>query len=201
MIVPTHTSLDQPGILIVDDEDLTRNMLGELLAESDRIVRTASSASEARQILEQHDMDVIVCDHDMPGEDGLSFLSDLCSSHPTLRRILITGHAPENLALRGINEAKLMRYLPKPFPPKQLVDTVSEALRQAKKEREYTDGEYRFFQSVKRGRAALVHFTTLGSLSVFILAFTVAILFSLLYLFKCLLGIDLCPNLHLKDVL
>ena len=190
----------------MDDEAPLREIFSELLRECRHKVLTAANATEARSILQTEAVDVVVCDLDMPGEDGLTFLAGLRKSHPTLQRILITGQFSKTLALRGINEAQLLRYIQKPCSPQELMEAVAEAVKIVKQEAlrasPQADSKNTLRKSmINRTESTIFQLVITGIIGLLALATAVVILFGLLYLFKCLLGIDLFPEIHLWDVL
>ena len=64
-------------MLIVDDDADTLRMLSVLLADSGAKVETASSVSQALEVLQWHRPDVLVSDLAMPGEDGYSLIAKI----------------------------------------------------------------------------------------------------------------------------
>ncbi len=202
-MISSSTS-DFPHILLVDDEASNRAVFGELLRGREHHVLTAADTDEARDVIRREKVDIVVCDQEMPGEDGLTFLTALRESHPLIPRILMTGHLSAANALRGVNEARLLRYIQKPCSAQDLLDAVSEAWKTLKIEKEHLlamsrkDSWARNFLSE---RTVLTQIVFTGVLALTALTLSAAVLFLLLYLFKSLLGIDLCPELHLKDVL
>ena len=64
-------------ILVVDDEPEVRDLLQEYLIRQGLAVSTAASVSEARAVLAARQVDLVVLDLRMPGEDGLSLARDL----------------------------------------------------------------------------------------------------------------------------
>lgn len=80
-------------ILVVDDEEQLRVLQGRLLRRMDARVVVASSAAEARALLESEAVDAVVCDVKMPGESGPEFYRWLAGAHPELaeRFLFVTG--------------------------------------------------------------------------------------------------------------
>lgn len=72
-------------VLVVDDSAMMRALISRKLdTEPDiEVIATASDASEARQLIKQHDPDVVTLDIEMPGMDGLSFLGKIMALRPT----------------------------------------------------------------------------------------------------------------------
>src|SRR5204862_5001190 len=91
-------STPKPVVLIVDDEAEICNVL-ELGLQNECDVETARSAEEAELMLATRRYDIIVSDHLMPQEEGMTFLTRAMSRFPNVRRILMTGYTnPELLA-------------------------------------------------------------------------------------------------------
>jgi PAS domain S-box-containing protein len=112
-------------ILIVDDEDLVRATLRRILKRAGLEVFEAASASEARTILEQTPIDLVVLDDSMPYESGLAAIPSL-RARTRAPFVLFTGHAPA--VPDGV--AALVR---KPARPDELLRVVHELLADAKK--------------------------------------------------------------------
>ena len=93
-------------------------------------LETAFSAEEAADILRSRPVDVIVSDERMPGVRGTDFLSEVAERYPEVVRIILTGYAGLDAAVRAINHARVFRYLRKPCPPDELRSAVSSAIRE-----------------------------------------------------------------------
>jgi len=110
----------------VDDEVPLLELYGEALSPFFDIDR-ATTAREAQFLMHKKPYKVVVCDHLMPGGNGLSFLVHAREEHPNTQRILVTGYMKPEMLLRSVNEAALYRYLLKPVSLPELVKTVQEA--------------------------------------------------------------------------
>lgn len=102
----TSISTEQIRILHVDDEpDFADLVKTHLEREDDRfIVETTESASKALDLLAETGYDCIVSDYDMPGRNGIEFLSTVREKFPDLPFILFTGKGSEEVASRAISE-------------------------------------------------------------------------------------------------
>ncbi len=110
---------DDPRVL----EDL-RQQLGRLY-----LVITAPNAAEALRMLnDDRDVAVIISDMRMPGMDGASFLARTRSLAPNAGRILLTDHADLQSAITAVNEAKILRFLSKPYQSSELHAAVEAAV-------------------------------------------------------------------------
>jgi len=120
---------EKPAVLLVDDEPGMLEVFTAALSPSFTIT-TATSGREAEFLLRKHDFKVIVCDHLMPGGNGMSLLVRAREEYPHMQRVLVTGYMKPEMLLRSVNEAALFRYLLKPVPMAELVTVVQEAARQ-----------------------------------------------------------------------
>lgn len=113
----------RPVVLLVDDEAEMRAVL--TLGLQDHFdVESAASASEAEMMLATKNYDVIVCDHLMPDEEGLTFLTRARKQFPQVQRILITGYINPELLSRSTGVAGLAGCLMKPVNNAELVQTI-----------------------------------------------------------------------------
>jgi two-component system response regulator HupR/HoxA len=119
-----HDSL--PLVLVVDDETRSLDSIRRNLEEDFRIL-TASSADEARGLLERHEVSVILCDQRMPGTSGVKFLKEVRELWPDTVRIIISGYTDSQDIIAGINDAGIYQYILKPWVPEHLLTTVSKA--------------------------------------------------------------------------
>lgn len=129
MTAPTNAPVSaakKGAVLLVDDERPLIALYAEALAPFFEI-DLAGSAREAGFLLHKKEYKVIVCDHLMPGGNGLSFLVHVREEYPNTQRVLVTGYMKPEMLLRSVNEAALYRYLLKPVSLPELVKTVQEA--------------------------------------------------------------------------
>jgi DNA-binding NtrC family response regulator len=110
-----------PLIYIVDDEEMVATALESFLQlETSYNTRTFNSGAAALAAIETEAVSVIVADFMMPGMDGISFLRRARELRPMSTRILLTGYADKENAIRAINEAGLYYYLEKPWDNEHL---------------------------------------------------------------------------------
>ncbi len=108
---------DQPGtVLIVDDERMVVRSLQSFLGlETPYDVLPFVSPKEALESLETRPTQVVLADFMMPEMDGITFLKKARELQPEATRILLTGYADKENAIRAINEVGLYYYLEKPW--------------------------------------------------------------------------------------
>jgi DNA-binding NtrC family response regulator len=118
------------NILIVDDESDILNILMEVFSRQFYNVTGAKSGKEALEILDENEMDVVISDERMPGMSGSELLSIVRKKFPHTIRIILTGHASVEAAMRAINEGEIFRFFTKPCNVVDLALTVQQALKQ-----------------------------------------------------------------------
>lgn len=88
-------------VLVVEDEDFTRTMVGEMLTASGLDVRTVSSVSEAIRSMEEFDPHVVLTDLDLGhGPDGADLLTKISQERPWTGMVVMTAHASPELAIK-----------------------------------------------------------------------------------------------------
>jgi DNA-binding NtrC family response regulator len=108
---------DQPArIVIVDDEEIILTALDTLLEfETDYHVKTFTSPVTALTHIRDHDLDLVISDYLMPEMNGIAFLGEVRALKPDVPRIVVTGYADKENAIKGINEVGLFQYVEKPW--------------------------------------------------------------------------------------
>jgi CheY-like chemotaxis protein len=128
------TRLTGADVLIIEDEADTRHLLKEILEQAGAIVRTGTSAAEARTQLAQREPDVLISDIGMPDEDGYSLIRSLrelrSGMGATVPAIAMTAYVSEEDRMRALR-AGFQVHLAKPVNPVELIGVVS-ALLEAK---------------------------------------------------------------------
>ncbi len=127
-----------PHILVVDDHRDIRDLLARYLAKHGFRASVAESAAAARKALQAADIDLIVLDIMMPGEDGLS-LTRFVREKEEIPVILLTAMGEETDRIVGL-EIGADDYLAKPFNPRELLARIKSVLRRT--------------QTLPRGKAA-----------------------------------------------
>lgn len=108
-------------VFLVDDEEMVLTALQTFLdLETAYTVRNFTSAGEALEAVKSEPVDVVVADFMMPEMDGISLLKEVRALKPHVSRILLTGYADVESAIRAINEAGLYYYLEKPWDNEHL---------------------------------------------------------------------------------
>lgn len=117
----------RPHLLLVDDEPSIRDPLGKYLERQGFRVTDAGDASMARSALLAYDIDLVLLDIMMPGEDGLSLCRHIAANDgPPV--ILLTAKSEETDRIIGL-EIGADDYVVKPFSPRELVARIKVVLR------------------------------------------------------------------------
>jgi YesN/AraC family two-component response regulator len=118
-------------ILLVDDEDLLREGVREILEMADYSVIEASDGLQALQLFAVSDVDLVITDVVMPNMDGVDFVTKLRETFPLVPILTISGGSRVVSARFGLDSALLSganASLTKPFNAKQLLETVAQLL-------------------------------------------------------------------------
>jgi DNA-binding NtrC family response regulator len=108
--------MERESVLIVDDEEMVLTSLSTYLTlESEYEVFTFTSARQALAHLEQTDVGLIISDFLMPEMDGITFLTRARELRPDAPRVLLTGYADKENAIKAINQVALYQYVEKPW--------------------------------------------------------------------------------------
>ena len=121
--------------LVVDDEPDILDAIARLFRR-DYHVLTAQSVEEARERIDEYDVEVVMTDQRMPRMTGIEFLSELRQTHPHIVRVLFTGYSNINDVIEAINEGHVYRYISKPWKPVELRLFVSQAFEYYRSKRE-----------------------------------------------------------------
>lgn len=115
-------------ILVVDDDEDIRSFLGRLLEKNGYGFSLASSAREARKLLDQDPYQLVLCDVEMPGESGLELTGYIASSYPGTAVMMISGIDDPKIAEKAI-ELGAYGYVVKPFKANELLINIKNALK------------------------------------------------------------------------
>jgi CheY-like chemotaxis protein len=125
-------------MLCVEDEPEVLDAVVKDLAAFEEMfpIETSRSVAEARTIVariqeEKNALGLVLCDHIMPGENGVEFLIELYRDPFTAvaRKVLLTGQAGLEATVRAVNFAKLDFYIGKPWTKDELVNAVREQMK------------------------------------------------------------------------
>lgn len=114
------------NILYVDDEE--NNLVSFKATFRLRYnIFTAIGADEAKEILDNNPIEIIITDQRMPNITGVEFLESILDRYPEPMRILLTGYADLNAVIDAVNKGKIFHYLTKPWDEEELETTIKRA--------------------------------------------------------------------------
>lgn len=133
-------------ILIVDDEPYVISALVRVLDDEPYRISGASGGEEALQLMREKPFKVVISDEKMPGMDGADFLTRVKELHPGTVRMMLTGHASVDSAMRAVNRGEIYRFFSKPWNETEL----RLALRHAVEKYDLEQENRRLLQTVRR---------------------------------------------------
>ena len=108
-------------VLVVDDEEMVRSIVTQLLTLNDHEVDRASSGAEALSMFEKNHYDIVFTDFGMPEMTGAELAAQLHEHQPDLPIILLTGYTDTETAVDEVNDI-----LSKPFKLEELEGAIQE---------------------------------------------------------------------------
>ena len=126
-------------IVVVDDEKIVTSAFKTLLkVEGFSDAHFFNSPKEAIEFLKTNVPDLVISDFLMPEMNGLEFLTEVKKMYPEVSKILLTGYADKENAIKAINEVGLYRYIEKPWDNDDLILNIKNGI-----ERSYLLSELR----------------------------------------------------------
>ena len=123
-------------VLIVDDEENVLKALKRTFMEDGYRVDTYTSPFDALGFIEKERVSAIISDFKMPGMNGLEFLLKTREMLPECVRVILTGHANLDTAIKAINSGAVYGYLTKPWDNDEIRIFLRNALKNYELERE-----------------------------------------------------------------
>ena len=113
-------------LLVVDDEPDVVDSVHDLLRREFEVLK-AKSAEEGIQLMQQHEVHIIMTDQRMPKITGVELLTKIRQRYPHAVRMLFTGFADLDSIVAAINQGHVYGFLTKPWEPGLLQTVVREA--------------------------------------------------------------------------
>ncbi len=117
------------SILVIDDEEIMREILEALLTREGHTVRLAADAAEGLELARSVSFDAAIVDIMMPGMDGMSALDELKKIDDDLPVLMITAFASVESAITAMKRGAF-HYVTKPFKNDEVLAVVRNALAQ-----------------------------------------------------------------------
>ncbi|MBZ5502901.1 MAG: sigma-54 dependent transcriptional regulator [Acidobacteriia bacterium] len=127
----TALAVERPAavtVLIVDDEDATRNLCREVVADTGLHPRLAATTEQALEILEQYPVDIVLTDLRVPKLGGLELLKRIRETYPQTAVIVLTQYGTIESAVEATRMGAA-DYVTKPFHVPELRGKLERAVR------------------------------------------------------------------------
>jgi len=115
--------LEHFRLLIVDDEESMRHMLGAMLRPHGYVIDEARDGSEALDAVRRQHFDFVLCDVRMPGMDGMDFLRAVLAEQPALTVLMMSAYAGLDEALAAMHLGAY-DFITKPFKQDEVLFTL-----------------------------------------------------------------------------
>jgi len=142
-------------VLLVDDEDALREILGLSIADLGYDVFTAANGEEAIAVFTINEPSIVLTDIKMPGMDGIELLRQLKQLNPEVEVIMISGHGDMDLALKSLQHEAL-DFITKPIRDELLVSALKRATDKVTMRRQIKEHTQSLERIVKEKSAKLV---------------------------------------------
>jgi DNA-binding NtrC family response regulator len=113
-------------LLIIDDEPDSSEFLRVLVEPRGYLVRTASSAAEAREVLQTWQPEIVLMDLMLPDADGLDLLREFKEASPESQVIMVTGYASVSKAVEAMRSGAFT-FIEKPVEPEVVLAMLEKA--------------------------------------------------------------------------
>ncbi|MDP8942864.1 MAG: response regulator [Actinomycetota bacterium] len=141
-------------ILIVDDDESIRGLLGRLLGGAGHDWAAAADAAEARRLLAEEDFALMLCDIEMPGESGLDLVHHVLAGDRDIAAVMVSGIEDPAIAMQALDSGAY-GYVVKPFSSTEVLVCVANVLRRRNLELEAQAQHARLEQAVHERTAEL----------------------------------------------
>lgn len=120
--------MSQYKILWVDDDEKILSSAERLFRFKNWPILTTTSVTQAKEILANNEIAVLISDQRMPEMSGVDFLSLCRENFPDVTRILLTGFLEESVVEDSVNRAKIFRFITKPWIEAELELDIVKAI-------------------------------------------------------------------------
>src|SRR4030042_2368355 len=125
-------------ILVVDDDENIRKVLGTILEEEGYFVESVETAKKGIEKSEKAFYNIALIDFRLPDMEGIELLSKMRDTKPKMRKIIITGYPTLQNAVAAVNKGA-DAYAMKPFDVEKILQTIRETLKMQKEEKSYSE--------------------------------------------------------------
>ncbi len=115
------------SILYIDDEENNLTSFKSTFRR-DYHIHVAASGQEGLEIMEKHNIQLVITDQRMPDMTGIEFLEKIVPLYPDCMRMILTGFSDMEAIIQAINKGNIYRYVSKPWNREDLKITIDSAL-------------------------------------------------------------------------
>jgi two-component system torCAD operon response regulator TorR len=115
----------KPKILLLDDDEAIRQMLGRILTQEGYLVIPAATGQRALELAAATELDLALLDLNLPGQNGWDVFERLTADEPLLPVVIITARANQLFVALGAGAGALME---KPLDPPRLLQIIRDLL-------------------------------------------------------------------------
>ncbi len=119
--------VDKHNILYVDDEEINLRVFKSTFKKHYNVF-TCTSGSEALELLQEKDIQLIVTDQRMPEMNGTELLGKVVPNHPNILRMIMTGFSDLDVIIQAVNNYGIHQYITKPWDYESLKSTFDNFL-------------------------------------------------------------------------
>jgi DNA-binding NtrC family response regulator len=119
--------MQNPSILVVDDELLIRDLLYDFFHDQGWEIAVAENGKKALDLMQDRKFDVVLTDLRMPSMDGLALTSQVQQDFPDIPVVIMTGYPSVESAVAALR-TKVADYITKPFNVNDLFKRVQSHL-------------------------------------------------------------------------
>ena len=152
----TDLPATKPKLLYVDDERANLVAFRALLRDSYDVL-IAENADQAFQLLNSHDIPLIVSDQRMPGMTGTELLEKVAAEFPNTARMILTGYSDIEAVIGAINRSRIYYYFKKPWNEAEVRLTLANALEAVTMGRQVVESERRFRGTFEQAGLGIAH--------------------------------------------
>jgi CheY-like chemotaxis protein len=112
------------SVLIIDDEELVRSVLSEILTQQGHNIMVASGCDEALGLLDSYEFDLVLTDLAMPQTDGIATASKIKNKRPHLKIVMMSGYGADRAHERAGDSNCIDAAISKPFNIREIRATL-----------------------------------------------------------------------------
>ena len=114
-------------MLVIDDEDIVLESCRKIFTEEGFEVVTTNNPQAGLKLISDSSFEIVLCDWKMPGFDGMDVVEEVDRRSPDTVIVMVSGYPSLGRATEAMKRGA-MDYVPKPFSPEEIIQTVKKAV-------------------------------------------------------------------------